>query len=70
MSGEQSPSIPHRERIVGRGPVGRESPVGEHQECVIVVGNRGMTGKSRFLGSVPNSVSHQATCSVLIVATD
>jgi nucleotide-binding universal stress UspA family protein len=37
---------------------------------LIVVGNRGMTGARRFLGSVPNSVAHQAPCSVLIVATD
>lgn len=36
---------------------------------IIVVGNRGMTGAGRFLGSVPKSVSHQAPCSVLIVAT-
>ena len=37
---------------------------------LIVVGNRGMTGAKRLLGSVPNSVSHQAPCSVLIVKTD
>ena len=36
---------------------------------LIVVGNRGMAGAKRFLGSVPNSVAHQATCSVLIVST-
>ncbi len=37
---------------------------------LIVVGNQGMTGKRRFiLGSVPNSVSHHAPCSVLIVRT-
>jgi nucleotide-binding universal stress UspA family protein len=36
---------------------------------MIVVGSRGMTGARRFLGSVPNSVTHQATCSVLVVAT-
>jgi nucleotide-binding universal stress UspA family protein len=36
---------------------------------LIVVGNRGMSGARRFLGSVPNSVAHQAPCSVLIVAT-
>jgi nucleotide-binding universal stress UspA family protein len=36
---------------------------------LIVVGNRGMTGAKRFLGSVPNSVAHHATCSVLIVET-
>ena len=37
---------------------------------LIVVGNRGMTGAARFLGSVPNAVTHQAPCSVLVVATD
>ena len=34
---------------------------------VIVVGNRGMHRK--VLGSVPNSVSHNAPCSVVIVKT-
>jgi nucleotide-binding universal stress UspA family protein len=36
---------------------------------VIVVGNKGMAGVRRVLGSVPNSVAHQAPCSVLIVQT-
>lgn len=36
---------------------------------LIVVGNRGMTGARRLLGSVPNSVAHRARCSVLIVHT-
>ena len=35
----------------------------------IVVGNRGMHGMTRVLGSVPNKVSHRASCNVLIVAT-
>lgn len=40
------------------------------QVDLIVVGNKGMTGAQRFLlGSVPNKVSHQATCDVLIVHT-
>jgi nucleotide-binding universal stress UspA family protein len=34
---------------------------------VIVVGNKGM--QRRILGSVPNSVSHKAPCSVMIVKT-
>jgi nucleotide-binding universal stress UspA family protein len=34
---------------------------------LVVVGNRGM--QRRMLGSVPNSVSHRAPCSVLIVRT-
>jgi nucleotide-binding universal stress UspA family protein len=37
---------------------------------LMVVGNRGMTGASRFLlGSVPNKVSHHAPCDLLIVHT-
>ena len=37
---------------------------------MIVLGNRGMTGARRVLGSVPNRVSHHAPCDVLIVTTD
>lgn len=36
---------------------------------LIVVGNKGMTGARRVLGSVPNRVSHHARCGVLIVPT-
>jgi nucleotide-binding universal stress UspA family protein len=36
---------------------------------LIVVGNKGMRGAGRVLGSVPNSVAHKAPCSVLIVNT-
>jgi nucleotide-binding universal stress UspA family protein len=36
---------------------------------LIVVGNRGMRGARRMLGSVPNSVAHGASCDVLIVHT-
>jgi nucleotide-binding universal stress UspA family protein len=45
--------------------------VAEELSCdVIVVGNRGMAGASRFvLGSVPNKISHHAPCDVLIVNT-
>jgi nucleotide-binding universal stress UspA family protein len=37
---------------------------------LIVLGSRGMRGARRVLGSVPNKVSHQAPCDVLIVRTD
>jgi nucleotide-binding universal stress UspA family protein len=37
---------------------------------LIVVGNRGMTGRGRFLGSVPNAIAHDARCAVMIVPTD
>lgn len=40
----------------------------EHEADLLVVGNQGM--QRRVLGSVPNSVSHKAACSVLIVKTD
>jgi nucleotide-binding universal stress UspA family protein len=34
-----------------------------------VLGSRGMQGARRILGSVPNKVSHNAPCDVLIVQT-
>jgi nucleotide-binding universal stress UspA family protein len=37
---------------------------------LIVVGNHGMHGVKRVLGSVPNKVSHNARCSVLIACTE
>jgi nucleotide-binding universal stress UspA family protein len=40
------------------------------EECgadVLVIGNKGM--RRRVLGSVPNSVTHKAPCSVLVVKT-
>jgi nucleotide-binding universal stress UspA family protein len=40
----------------------------EHDADVLVVGNRGMNRRVR--GSVPNTVSHHAPCSVVIVKTD
>ncbi len=39
----------------------------QHGADLLVVGNKGM--KRRVLGSVPNSVSHKAPCSVVIVKT-
>ena len=36
---------------------------------LIVVGNKGMKGVRRVLGSVPNAVAHKAPCSVLIADT-
>ena len=39
----------------------------EHGADVLVIGNKGM--QRRILGSVPNSVSHKAPCSVMIVKT-
>ena len=36
---------------------------------LIVVGSKGMRGKRRILGSVPNSVAHKAGCHVLVAKT-
>ena len=41
----------------------------EVQADLIVVGNKGMKGARRVLGSIPNSIAHQAQCSVLIIET-
>jgi len=41
----------------------------EQDAQMIVIGNRGMAGARRVLGSVPNRVSHHAHCDVLIVDT-
>jgi nucleotide-binding universal stress UspA family protein len=42
---------------------------GEVGADLIVVGNKGMHGARRILGSVPNTIAHKASCSVLIVNT-
>jgi len=39
----------------------------KHDADVIVIGNKGM--ERRVLGSVPNSVTHKAPCSVFVVKT-
>jgi nucleotide-binding universal stress UspA family protein len=36
---------------------------------LLVVGNKGMVGPRRLLGSVPNKVSHHLPCTLLIVRT-
>jgi nucleotide-binding universal stress UspA family protein len=39
----------------------------KHEADVLVIGNRGM--QRRVLGSVPNSVTHSANCTVYLVKT-
>jgi nucleotide-binding universal stress UspA family protein len=41
----------------------------KEQVDLIVVGNKGMRGLKRVLGSVPNAIAHSAPCGVLIVNT-
>lgn len=59
-------------KVVDGDPVGSlidEAKGGGYD--LLVVGNKGMTGVSRFfrLGSVPNKISHHLPCSLLIVKT-
>ena len=43
----------------------------EERADVVVVGNVGMSGRKEFLlGNVPNRVSHNARCTVVIVNID
>jgi nucleotide-binding universal stress UspA family protein len=54
------------------GPKGDAAILGaadEYDADLIVLGSKGMQGARRVLGSVPNTVSHRATCDVLIVQT-
>jgi nucleotide-binding universal stress UspA family protein len=60
-------SQPH---VCGGEPAAALITIAADQKAeMIVVGNRGMNGARRMLGSVPNRVSHQAGCGVLIVPT-
>jgi nucleotide-binding universal stress UspA family protein len=55
---------------VGQAAASAILDIAQSQDAdLIVVGNRGMTGARRVLGSVPNSVAHGARCAVLIVPT-
>ena len=56
--------------VCGGDPADALMSVAADEEAeMIVVGNRGMSGARRMLGSVPNRVSHHARCGVLIVPT-
>jgi nucleotide-binding universal stress UspA family protein/nitrite reductase/ring-hydroxylating ferredoxin subunit len=63
------PELP--QRVAEGGDPGRTiadlARAGEHD--LVVVGNKGMAGAGRVLGSMPNTVSHAADCDVLIVHT-
>lgn len=63
--------VRHDERAVPGGAAEALCEVAAVEQAgTIVIGSRGMRGARRVLGSVPNSVSHHAPCSVYIVRTD
>jgi nucleotide-binding universal stress UspA family protein len=71
VSKEYSSSLPVRGIAREGHPADVLADVAQEEGVdLIVVGNKGMTGASRFLlGSVPNRVSHSAPANVLIVRT-
>ena len=65
-----SSSLPIRAHALPGDPAAAIMRVaGEVDADLIVVGNKGMQGAGRILGSVPNSIAHKTDCSVLIVST-
>ena len=61
--------VVHGHVIPGTAAEGLLQVAGEVSADLIVVGNKGMRGAGRVLGSVPNTVAHKASSSVLIVNT-
>lgn len=57
--------------VVDRDPVGALLDTAEQGYDLVVVGNKGMTGVTRFfkVGSVPNKLSHNLPTSLLVVRT-
>lgn len=57
--------------VVDKDPVGALIDAAEQGYDLVVVGNKGMTGVSRFfkVGAVPNKLSHHLPASLLIVRT-
>lgn len=57
--------------VVDQDPVGALIDTSEQGYDLVVVGNKGMTGVSRFfkVGAVPNKLSHHLPTSLLVVRT-
>jgi 3-phenylpropionate/trans-cinnamate dioxygenase ferredoxin reductase subunit len=59
-----------QKRTVEGDPAQRICELAEAEDVqLVVVGNKGMSGVRRFLGSVPNKVAHEVPSDVLIVKT-
>jgi nucleotide-binding universal stress UspA family protein len=68
LAGEAT--VPVQRHAVGGDPADAIVEVATAVDAdLIVVGNKGMKGVGRILGSVTNTVAHKAPCSVLIVST-
>ena len=63
-------AVPIRTHVLPGDPAAAILQVAEQVDAdLIVVGNKGMKGAGRILGSVPNNIAHRAPCAVLIVNT-
>jgi nucleotide-binding universal stress UspA family protein len=64
-------AVPGARTISAQGDPARSIvEVARGEGCdLIVVGNKGMTGARRFLGSVPSKVARHAACHTLLVKT-
>ena len=57
------------ERVVERGRPGTVLAERSRDAQLLVLGNRGMSGPSRLMGSVSNRVTHQLSTNLLLVRT-
>jgi nucleotide-binding universal stress UspA family protein len=65
---------PHAVKVTGHALLGEPATLimevaDEHEASLVVVGSKGLTGPASLLGSVPNTVTRHARCSVLVVRT-
>ena len=70
VAGARPEDVEVERRTVEGDPAQRICELAEADDIqLVVVGNKGMAGVRRFLGSVPNKVAHEVRCDVLIVKT-
>jgi 3-phenylpropionate/trans-cinnamate dioxygenase ferredoxin reductase subunit len=70
VAGARPEDVEVERRAVEGDPAQRICELAEAEDVqLVVVGNKGMSGVRRFLGSVPNKVAHEVPSDVLIVKT-
>jgi 3-phenylpropionate/trans-cinnamate dioxygenase ferredoxin reductase component len=70
VAGARPDDVEVERRTVEGDPAQRICELAEAENVqLVVVGNKGMSGVRRFLGSVPNKVAHEVPSDVLIVKT-
>lgn len=70
VAGARPEDVEVERRTVEGDPAQRICELAEAEDIqLVVVGNKGMAGVRRFLGSVPNKVAHEVPSDVLIVKT-